>query len=57
MDAHFKGKSYRPTEDEDKGHKEGKWERRIKYHGLQTAEQGFRHYCFKVYICVQMSLV
>lgn len=57
MDAHFKGKSYRSTEDEDKGHKEGKWERRIKYRGLQTAEQGFRHYCFKVYICVQMSLV
>lgn len=55
MDAHFKGKSYRPTEHEAKGHQEGKREKRINYSGSQTAEQGCRHYCFKVYVSVQMS--
>lgn len=29
MDAHFKAKSYRPTEDEAKGHQEGKREKKI----------------------------
>lgn len=55
MDAHFKGKSYGPTEHEAKGHQEGKREKRINYSGSQTAEQGCRHYCFKVYVSVQMS--
>lgn len=48
MDVHCKGKSYRPTEDEAKGHQERKREKGINYSGLQAADQGCRHYCFRM---------